>query len=712
MGLIERIHDWTGAQIDKSMSSFIGPTLGHEITPGEIDAERQTLAQRESRETVRAFEMLPETNYRDLYRVYRQISWVRACVDVIVKMSIARGFTFEATKENADPKNRDRLEEFFEQPNPQETASELFSQLFTDQEIFGDHFWEIVRGSDKLPIEIWGMDSITTRIRADEHGRIIGYVNKVENRPAVPLRPDEVVHFKKGSLIVTVGGRMGRSLYGLSPLESLLLVAEQDLWAQLHNKAFFKNGAKVRGMYTFGSATREQVNRNREWLEQISKNPRWTHRDIVLQGKDVKWQAIGTSPKDMEFQALRKFNRDEILAVYQVPPSLIAIIETGNIGSGSGETQQENFKESVIIPTQQAVAQRINHQFIRRSFGITDWKIRFNVPEIVGEKAQAEIDKIYLDSGVLQPSDLREEVLRKRLGNRRTITKALKPSDISVRSGRTIRMVQLVQKFETDVERVLKQQVEALANAFTQETSKALAHDIAEATKGKPFQFHYTPVRWGMTIFKRYTWPTFVKQQSEFEAALNALDVEAFAGVLAENFVAVGQESIEATRRQLNLSGGAAMATAVRQGLLADAQELAGFMHSSLTDTARAEIIEGIEGGESISELKRRIQGLDGYKVENKRGGSDPYTRQKTSAKIAETIARTESRRIFTNVAKGQMRDNGITQVRWLTTGDPDEICAPLQNHIFDINAVPFDGGPPAHHNCKCALQPVIPGEA
>src|SRR5258708_7555963 len=213
------------------------------------------------------------------------------------------------------------------------------------------------------------------RVKADQDGSVLGYVQSPRFGAAgtqtgrVDFDTREVVHFKLGT--------KGATLYGLSPLASLILPVTVDKYAQVYNRAFFLNGAKIRGAFIMKDATPEQVERNREYLQARAKNPDIAHSDLVLEGQ-IEFKQIGVNQKDMEFLHLREFTRSEILAVYGVPPSKISVIETGHLGAGTGEHQTQTFYDETIVPFQVRVAEKITKHIIRQGFGITDWAFQFN----------------------------------------------------------------------------------------------------------------------------------------------------------------------------------------------------------------------------------------------------------------------------------------------------------------------------------------------
>ena len=658
---------------------------------------------------IEAFELIPEVDYGDLFRIYLRVSTVRAVVDVIAKAATARGWILEPLIPEASKENRAKIERLLRTPNPEDTFNDILFQTFVDLGIFGDAYWELVKDPKTGEVlEICTLDAMTTRILADEHGTVLGYIQVADlNAKPVAFGPNDVIHFRVGTQVITRGGRLGRTLYGLSPLESLLLPAETDIWAQIHNKAFFRNGAKVKGLYVMPKATRDQVERNREQLIKLS-NDEFAHQDLLLEGPDVKFIPVGTAPRDMEFSKLREFIRSEIMSVYHTPPSIISIVETGNIGAGTGESQQENFREETVIPQQNRVSLKVDMRLFRQAMGIEDWSLRLRTPEIVSEKTQMEIDAKHVETGLRSVEEIR---LERGWTPGVEFEKRLKPGQIAAQTGRTDRLVEIVNSLDKELKEEIAAQVERVARRFTEETRVIISKLLAEKTEGHPFEFRFSPYRHGLILFQKYTWPTFIKQANELEQAFSVLDPDELARIMSDNFIQVGQESLKDVGEKLKTQPGE-MSSRIREDLLGNSKELSLHISSMISDTMRAEVIQGISEGESVSEISRRLRGVKELKIEVRTpGGGATTSRRRDFASIADTIARTETRRVFTAVAKEGFRNAGVTKVQWLTAPNPDDICEAArtggENGVYLLGEVP-QGGPPLHHNCRCTLQPVV----
>ena len=89
--------------------------------------------------------------------------------------------------------------------------------------------------------------------------------------------------------------------------------------------------------------------------------------------------------------------RDEIVAGYGVPPAEANIIESGNLGGGTGDSQHRTFMINTCDPIGAIVLEKLNFHIAVEGFGVQDWHSKFG-----------EVD--YRDSKVIE--DIRDERLR------------------------------------------------------------------------------------------------------------------------------------------------------------------------------------------------------------------------------------------------------------------------------------------------------------
>jgi HK97 family phage portal protein len=650
--------------------------------------------------------VLPEVDFEVYNQMYEQTSWVRAVVGVICKAVTARGYSLVPCRPNADPKNAELLQEFFSNCNPNDTFLEILDDLTRDDYVFGNAFLEIVHGPDGKPRELWNLDATTMRVKADEHGAILGYVQVPRmattrgHAGKVPFEPREVIHFKLGT--------KGATLYGLSPLASLILPVTVDKFAQVYNRAFFVNGAKIRGAFIMKDATPEQVERNREYLAARAKNPDLAHSDLVLEG-DIEFKQVGVNQKDMEFLQLREFTRNEILAVYGVPPGKVSIIETGNIGAGTGEHQTQTFYEETILPFQMRVAEKINKHIVRKGFGIQDWSFQFN-KRAIDEKDQAEIFNLYLQNGVFAPDEVRRLVAPRMP----ELQKSLTPRQTVVGASRGL--VEIENRFVDALARVFRE----IKAGVTAQLPALRGGPLPPKVKALPRHFETGTVPLGGLALRDVRFPEAAKQLDELEVLLELIDKDRIARVL-ERF------TLEAARKGLSLSAGRAgreadvdePSLALKEKLKANAISLAGHVSEALKASLRQALIDGIAADETVPQLMRRIEEqldsgatvrvrpvLDAQGNVLRAGGA----RRLDRATAAELIARTEANRAYNEGNLDALKQAGVERAQWLLASDACPVCVELAETAPGEKLgkiMPIDeasGELPAHPNCRCTF--------
>ncbi len=659
--------------------------------------------------------VLPDVDFEIFNQMYEQTSWIRAVVGVICKAVTARGYTLVPAKPNPDPKNAEILSEFFSNCNPNDTFLEILDDITRDDYVFGNAFLEVVYGADGKPKELWNLDATTIRVMADEHGMIKGYVQVPKYATSakagrVDFGPNEVIHFKLGT--------KGATLYGLSPLTSLMLPVTVDKFAQIYNRAFFTNGAKIRGAFIMKDATVEQAERNREYLQARAKNPDLAQSDLVLEG-EIEYRQISVNQKDMEFLELREFTRNEILAVYGVPPSKVSIIETGNIGAGTGEHQTQTFYEETILPYQMRLAEKITKHIIRQGFGITDWSFQFNRRSI-DEKDQAEIFNIYLQGGVFTPEEVRRIVaprmpeLEKILQSDGEVVKGkLSPSQAITETPRSV--LELENRFV----RAMEDQLRRIKDAVSRRIPSIVRERIAPRVEKAELPFEPVTVRFHDVAFRQYKFPDAVKRLDDLEVILELIDQEGIARILEKHTLEAAVRALKLAARRNKLRDIDDISGELDEFLRNNASTLAGHVAESIKASLRQSLIEGIAANESVQQLQARVENqLDSFATVNIRPVIDAqgnvvrlgHTRSVSRSTAAELIARTEANRAYNEGNLDALNQAGVEKVVFLLSSDACPECRAVSESISGEKLGKTLGMDearsllPIHPNCRCTF--------
>lgn len=626
---------------------------------------------------------------RILWRVYETESWVNAAVQEIVKWVVGEGFEIRAVPEVENPSDEEkkRLAEFLKKPNGDDTFEDLLEDIVTDLLVVGDSYLEKARVVEGETVTkelgaIFPLDSLRIQVRTDENGNVIEYIQKPvdeEGEKGEPIPAENVTHFKLNA--------RGKTVFGRSKLKAALLPVMTDLFSQTWNRTFFENFASPRRVWKLPETLEQkQIDFNRAQLTEF-KGPDNAHKDMVVLG-DVKSETIDITPKDMEFLNLRRFNREEILAVIGVPPALVGIIEAGNIGGGTGDSQIKKFRIGTVLPVRRKVMQKINADIVRKELKIEGWIVAIKDPDPPADLDRARTESIYVDSGIKTIDEARAVI-------------SLPPK-------------QAEQKQEPG---------EALDVASPEAEIKPIPEiaNLDPAIEKTAAGILKTLRRWRDRVLARFDRLTKTEKQEldpdEFKQDIveENLRVEMAAGLGTAALLA----SRDAARK-----GGVAVDQAVAQARpLAEARaaqfssRFTAEFGSALTDT----INDAVRRGEPIPVIRQEIEGFfDRPKTFTVAETLDPVTgvvirrgheRTLDPQTYSQMVARTEGANVASSASAMSFQSAGITKLRWRTarTRVDLRICRPQNNQVFEADEVLANNPIPAHPNCRCAWLPALP---
>lgn len=162
----------------------------------------------------------------------------------------------------------------------------------------------------------------------------------------IPLRPDLVtIHPSKDKtkLIDYYGYRIGGEelkfepetilafnnpnpldpLRGVGVVRAAALAIDTNTYASEYNRNFFKNSAVPLGAFVTEKRLTDRTKKRLEAsIKEKNGGVKNAHKPVILE-QSLKWEAMGIPQKDMEFLNQRKFSRDEIFTMFDVPKDLM-----------------------------------------------------------------------------------------------------------------------------------------------------------------------------------------------------------------------------------------------------------------------------------------------------------------------------------------------------------------------------------------------------
>ena len=332
-----------------------------------------------------------EVYYEALNNVY-----VHRCIQVEIDSLLATGF--QINNLNEDEINIARTNYLYNLfSNPQGYKSDLTYPMFHSQYIrsfegTGDAFIElnheelfqqdVPTGFTYVPTELikwypdteqWGYRQIDLR-----------------------YEPDELIHIHEPNI------RAKSSKWGMCKIDKIGLAISLMFLGMRYNKSIMENdGVDPKAVISFDKDMDDdsfikEINRLSALKQEKKKGG-----TIALKG------GVFTSPsvnvRDMDWEKLLTFSRDMIITAYGAQPAMVGVIETANLGTGSGESQKKNFKDTLqgrAAFIEGAFNKALGHSGFQELFKFTDL-------DIEDKLNRAQIENIRLQNGSLSINEVR-----------------------------------------------------------------------------------------------------------------------------------------------------------------------------------------------------------------------------------------------------------------------------------------------------------------
>lgn len=298
-----------------------------------------------------------------------------------------------------------------------QSFGEVMSRVALDFETTGNGYLELVRGRAGQIEELYHCPATLVWRRPKSHPHDFRYWNnagEVDFDLYMPGRRQEDPSV--GQLVHFANPCTGSRYYGAPDWRGCLPDIEVDYYSVLYNQRFFINSgipdmAIVVQGGEFDKETEEKVV---EFLQNNIKGLDNAHRILYLPINDkeveVKFEKLAVDMKNMDgsFEKLRATCRDNIVSAHGVPPRLVGIVTSGQLGGG-GEIhgQLKVFQEITIGPRQSLFEMKLNP--IIQEMGLNA-KIAFEEMDTSVQEAASTYYPAMVGAKILTVDEAREEI--------------------------------------------------------------------------------------------------------------------------------------------------------------------------------------------------------------------------------------------------------------------------------------------------------------
>lgn len=333
--------------------------------------------------------------------IYLNNPWISACIDVIAKRIFSGGYTVEKIDEEApdNPAHEKQLHEFALRINPDWDFNQLGRALITDKLIFGECYSEMTWKAGQ-PWQLFKIDCPTMGYKANRYGQIEQFYQEMEwSRERFFYDPKNIIRWWFP--------HPRASIDPFAPAEkvtdAVLLDKKMTTWML----TFFQKGTKF-PFSVEGVGDQDEADRFLQFFRQNFTGEKNAHAPFVTWGNaKLVWNAA--QKLDMDFPQGLDRMRTIVFAAFGVPPAAVSIIESGNIGGGTGEDQDKSLIFNACDPVKQAFFEKLNDRIVRRGMGITDYRYGARYAEYRSDESIAKVEDMRLKNGSRTINEIRVE---------------------------------------------------------------------------------------------------------------------------------------------------------------------------------------------------------------------------------------------------------------------------------------------------------------
>jgi HK97 family phage portal protein len=205
--------------------------------------------------------------------------------------------------------------------------------------------------------------------KLDNNNNIVGYEYNT-NLGIQRYKPEEIINILRPNPY--------NQTRGLSTITMARYEASNDLDAIDFDNSYYQNGAVPSGVIS----TDQSINRQNFKELKRKINSQYTGRKnafkLMFLTNGFKFNQISLSQKDMEYINKRKLNRDQILSIFRVPKSLMAISD--QLNKATAEVEERVFAKNVIKPRMELIFDKLNRFLLPLFSGTQGLELRFENP--------------------------------------------------------------------------------------------------------------------------------------------------------------------------------------------------------------------------------------------------------------------------------------------------------------------------------------------
>lgn len=278
--------------------------------------------------------------FQELIEAFSVHTWVYACANLIANsFSMIEFLPYSQGKGGSwEVNEKHPFRKILNNPNPSMSGVELRRLLSLSSKLTGNAFMICEPEGTKAPLELWPLQPHKITVNSDAKKFVSSYIYEVNgHKQSFPA--ERIIHIREATPT--------NLQYGQGSLTAAKNAVTSDLFADAWNRHFFANSTRPDAILQSDAALspEEQKRAITAW-KKAYEGPRNRGKIAVLGG--LKYIEVNRLHKDMDFVNLRKMLREEVLAAFGVPQSMVGILDQANYSNMKEQTKV--FWTQTMIP--------------------------------------------------------------------------------------------------------------------------------------------------------------------------------------------------------------------------------------------------------------------------------------------------------------------------------------------------------------------------
>lgn len=352
-------------------------------------------------------------------------SWTRSTASTIAKSAIGSGFSIirhpvfgkRLPEDISEEEIYQRLEPVYELFYGTNQDFTYIQDLFSTSQkmyyfvislvLYGQAAMHLIYDENGVLTDFENLAGITFP-NVDDKGKFLN--------PAYTFRPwnsNESYDFKSPADILYVAWPgVDNSIYGNSEYFAAAQTAiPSDLYASNSYKNHFENmNAPYNGVWVVDENTSDEdflaflqlLSARYTGDQNFGRNP------LIIKGQAEFKETRSRTNDDAPYLQGRQFNQEEISAVSGVPGSKLGI--NNQVSKSNFREMRREFHETALRPIYEMIEQAMYQQVFVRCFGIKEWMLAFNKPDLTNALEDASIHGRYIMNTVMTPNEVRADL--------------------------------------------------------------------------------------------------------------------------------------------------------------------------------------------------------------------------------------------------------------------------------------------------------------